>query len=400
MIKETNIKQDYKKTTLGIIPEDWEVKRLEELSSHFKSGSGITSKDIEESGEYPVYGGNGLRGYTETFTHDGKYLLIGRQGALCGNIQRVKGKAYISEHAIAVQTNKLNDLEFLASKLEYYNLNRLSESSAQPGLAVNKLVRLKLPIPPLPEQKAIANCLSTWDKAIEKQTQLIEAKKEFKKGLMQGFFNGQLTMNNGQLVKAKEGEDFTEDWEALKIKDIGYIPKKEPVESLGNLKTLTVRLYTKGIDFNENAKTVISSTGRPYYQRYKNEILIGRQNIHNGGIGEVQEIHDGHICSNAISSFVINEDNDKDFILAVLMYPEIYKRFEVYMTGTGQKELSERQLLKLEIKVPTIKIQNSISRFLQSVDKEIELLEQKLSALQEQKKGLMQVLLTGEKRLV
>src|SRR5690625_5968739 len=122
------IKPGYKKTPVGIIPEDWEVVRLGEICTHFRSGKGITSKNILEVGKYPVYGGNGLRGYTESYTHKGKYILIGRQGALCGNIQVVQGEQYISEHAIAVQTNENNHLEFLGKKLDYYNLNRLSRS--------------------------------------------------------------------------------------------------------------------------------------------------------------------------------------------------------------------------------------------------------------------------------
>ena len=148
------------------IPSDWEVLRLEDACSHFKSGFGITSENIAEEGIYPVYGGNGLRGFTDTFTHEGDFLLIGRQGALCGNIQRVSDKVYISEHAIAVQPNSHNNLDYLAYKLEHKNLNRLSESSAQPGLAVEKLLRLKVEFPPLPEQRAIAQVLSTADAAI------------------------------------------------------------------------------------------------------------------------------------------------------------------------------------------------------------------------------------------
>jgi len=83
MINTNN--QSFKSSSIGLIPFDWEVKRLEELCPIFKSGNGITSENIEELGDYPVYGGNGLRGYTDKFTHEGRYFLIGRQGALCGN---------------------------------------------------------------------------------------------------------------------------------------------------------------------------------------------------------------------------------------------------------------------------------------------------------------------------
>lgn len=121
-------KTTYKDSPLGKIPGDWEVKRLGEICTTFKSGYGITSEEINAIGEYAVYGGNGLRGYTNKFTHEGNYFLISRQGALCGNIVSVIGRNYISEHAIAVQTNDKNYNSFLAYKLDFLNLNRLSES--------------------------------------------------------------------------------------------------------------------------------------------------------------------------------------------------------------------------------------------------------------------------------
>ena len=98
---------------------EWKLFRLEGLCDSFKSGVGITSNRIFENGLYPVFGGNGLRGYTNSFTHDGYYFLIGRQGALCGNINRVNGKAYISEHAIVVTENEISDTEWLAQRLDY-----------------------------------------------------------------------------------------------------------------------------------------------------------------------------------------------------------------------------------------------------------------------------------------
>ena len=167
---------------------DWKEIRLGEVCSTFKSGMGITSGMISDEGPFPVYGGNGLRGYTDTYTHEGAYLLIGRQGALCGNINRVDGKAYISEHAIAVQGNSLADTEWLAQRLSFYNLNRLSESSAQPGLSVNKLVRYKLSFPSLSEQKKIANFLLKLDTKINEIAKQINQAETFKKGLLQQMF--------------------------------------------------------------------------------------------------------------------------------------------------------------------------------------------------------------------
>lgn len=380
----------YKDTPIGKIPADWEVKRLGEICSHFKSGFGITSKYISDSGIYPVYGGNGLRGFTSTFTHSGKYVLIGRQGALCGNIQIVEGDLYISEHAIAVQVNENCDLEFLGYKLNYMNLNRLSESSAQPGLSVEKLVRIKIPLPPLPEQKRIAEVLSTWDQAIQLTEQLIRQKEQRKKWLMQNLLTGKMRLKG-----------FSGEWKEMKIGDTGIIPQKTAITKIENHKLLTVRLHTKGIEFNERDKPILSKTGRPYYERYKGEILIGRQNIHNGGIGLITEEFDGHICSNAITSFIVTRNCTTEYLLYYLQYPRYYQMIENYMGGTGQKELSEKQFLEIPIRLPnTIEEQTAIAEVLQTADKEIELLKAKAEKLREQKKGLMQVLLTGRVRLL
>lgn len=85
---------------------EWEEKLLGNICSNFQSGKSITSDEIFEVGKYPVYGGNGLRGFTSSYTHEGTFVLIGRQGALCGNINLVNQKNFVSEHAIAVQAQK------------------------------------------------------------------------------------------------------------------------------------------------------------------------------------------------------------------------------------------------------------------------------------------------------
>ena len=93
--------------------DEWQKKTLKSVSSYFKSGKSIKSNDILKNAPYPVYGGNGLRGYTNTFNFDGNASLIGRQGALCGNVTYVKGKNYMTEHAVIVQSNYDNYNKFL-----------------------------------------------------------------------------------------------------------------------------------------------------------------------------------------------------------------------------------------------------------------------------------------------
>lgn len=167
---------------------EWEDAKLGSICQNFQSGKSITSAEISEDGDYPVYGGNGLRGYTNTFNHEGKYALIGRQGALCGNVVLVEGKNFVSEHAIAVQTKEKHSTDWLFRWLDYMQLNRFSESSAQAGLAVNKLVKFDIQTPCLEEQTKIANFLSAIDQKIEVVAQQIEQAKQWKKGLLQQMF--------------------------------------------------------------------------------------------------------------------------------------------------------------------------------------------------------------------
>lgn len=166
------------------IPKDWNVKRLDEIGE-MKSGDGITAKNIFITGMYPVYGGNGLRGYTSNYTHEGEYVLIGRQGALCGNINKVSGKFFASEHAVVVTLYDDNDVNWVFYKYTDLNLNQYSEASAQPGLSVQKISKIKIDAPKGPEQKNISIRLNLVDKKIKLEEQYLNKYKHIKQGLMQ-----------------------------------------------------------------------------------------------------------------------------------------------------------------------------------------------------------------------
>ena len=146
--------------------DPWEQRKLGELSSEFQSGDFISAEEILGSGPYPVYGGNGLRGYAKQYNHDGFYALIGRQGALCGNVNTAVGKAYFTEHAVAVKANFLHDTRFLAHLLGCMDLGRYSGQSAQPGLAVGVLKEVETTVPSKAEQQAIGSFFSRLDSLI------------------------------------------------------------------------------------------------------------------------------------------------------------------------------------------------------------------------------------------
>lgn len=151
---------------IDIALDAWEQRKLGEVAQEFKSGNSLKADEIDITGDYPVYGGNGLRGYTSTYNHDGEYALIGRQGALCGNMNYSVGKAYFTEHAVVVKADENNDTRFLYYMLDTMNLGQYSDQSAQPGLAVNKLVKLENQFPMKEEQQRIGWYFSNIDHLI------------------------------------------------------------------------------------------------------------------------------------------------------------------------------------------------------------------------------------------
>ena len=167
---------------------EWKYFSINDVCSEFKSGKNIKADLISSNGNFPVYGGNGLRGYTSSYNHDGLYVLIGRQGALCGNVRSVFGKIYITEHAIAVAGNEKSDTNFLHYLFLKMNLGQYSDQSAQPGLAVNKLLKLKVLLPSISEQIKIAKLLSLLDERIAVQNRLIEDLKKLRCAIVEKMF--------------------------------------------------------------------------------------------------------------------------------------------------------------------------------------------------------------------
>ena len=200
----TTINNEHKKLNVPNLrfPEfsgEWHSFLINEICSEFKSGKNIKADSISENGEYPVFGGNGLRGYTASYNHEGLYVLIGRQGALCGNVRSVNGKTYITEHAIAAAGNEKSNTSFLHYLFLKMNLGQYSDQSAQPGLAVNKLLKLEVSLPTISEQKKIAKLLSLLDERITTQNKIIDKLQSLIKGIAQ-----KIVRNNKPNVRLAE----------------------------------------------------------------------------------------------------------------------------------------------------------------------------------------------------
>ena len=166
----------------------WMQKTLGDLCSEFRSGRNISSTLIHKTGDYPVYGGNGIRGYCDRYSHEGEYVVIGRQGALCGNVRIIQGQNYLSEHAIAVRANADNDTGFLLYLLDFMKLGQYSDQGAQPGLAVNKLLRLKCTVPDKKTQSKIASFLLRLDSQISNQEKMLSVLAYQREAFLQQLF--------------------------------------------------------------------------------------------------------------------------------------------------------------------------------------------------------------------
>ena len=187
------------------IPRNWALMAVKRVAM-LKSGDTISADSVVSDGTYPVYGGNGFRGYTDRFTHEGNYLLIGRQGALCGNINYASGQFWASEHAIVVTLTKTVSQAWLGYVLMAMDLNRYSLSAAQPGLSVETIKNLLIPLPPPAEQRAIEDFLdrniASIDGLRHKSQQVIQRLRERRTALITAAVTGQVDVSHPAITEA------------------------------------------------------------------------------------------------------------------------------------------------------------------------------------------------------
>ena len=172
LIKEGKIKRSKKSAKTSdtphyenVLPKGWCLSTLGEVFT-LQAGKNITAKDIKdavtESHPYKCYGGNGVRGFVALYNREGDFPIIGRQGALCGNINIAKGKFYATEHAVVVESYCDVDLMWAYYILTTLNLNQYATATAQPGLSVAVINDVCIPIPPRKEQERISKEIERW----------------------------------------------------------------------------------------------------------------------------------------------------------------------------------------------------------------------------------------------
>ncbi len=189
---------EFKEVRLGVksynVPKKWEVRILDELVE-LRNGKFNPTKNLSDEHSIPVYGGNGITGFYNSFLIEKPTIIIGRVGEYCGSIHLAKEGCWVTDNAIYINNilePSIINIDFLALYLEFINLNRLSNRTGQPKLTQSRVSSIDIIIPPLDEQKKIADILLTVDKKIQKEEEHKDNLELLKKGLMQKLLTGEV----------------------------------------------------------------------------------------------------------------------------------------------------------------------------------------------------------------
>lgn len=426
MITPNNIPQGYKATPLGIIPQEWEVRRLGDLCCN-QGDYGINAPAVAYSNDLPTY----LR--ITDISDDGKFIIDNKASVNSPNSESYHlkegdivfartgatvGKTYLYDPAdgdlvfagflIRFSPNEQKIVPYYLKTYTntaayWYWVKIISQRSGQPGINAAEYSSLQLPVPPLAEQKKIAEVLGVWDKAIEKQSQLIEQLTLRKRGLMQ------------QLLTAKRRlPGFSEPWKKVRLGEIGHFLSSNTLsrdnlnEDNGNIRNIhygdiLIKLPTivdlpfihipyinNGIvvksDYLKDGDIIFADTAEDYTVGKAIEIInIGAALVTSG----LHTIPFRPKCGIFVSRFL-------GYYVNSIAYQ---RQLQPLIQGIKVCSISKTALCTTVLKVPTLAEQTAIAEVLASADREIELAQQKLELLRQQKRGLMQLLLTGKKRV-
>ncbi len=387
-----NIPQGYKATALGIIPQEWEVKSLNKACD-FLDSQRIPIKDSERakiSGIYPYYGASGIIDYVNNYIFNDDLILLAEDGANIINRSTpiaflVNGKIWVNNHAHVLKAKPSFDRYYLCAYLESLKYDKYNTGTAQPKL--NREVCEKIPIlaPPLAEQRKIAEVLGVWDEAIEKQARLIEKLALRKRGLMQRLLSAKLRLPG-----------FSEPWKTHKLQEL-FTERNETNRT--DLPLLSITGDRGVILQTESEKRDTSNDDKSKYKRIaKGDIGYNTMRMWQGrsALSGLEGI-----VSPAYTIVVPNTDVDGYYMSVLFKHPRLIYDFWTHSQGLVGDTLNckYRDFGQVHICCPPLAEQKAITEVLTAADREIELAKEKLERLRRQKRGLMQQLLTGKKRI-
>lgn len=383
-----HIAQGYKSTSIGMIPATWEVRRLGDFSTFYSGGTPKSDNALYYNGHIPfIRSGEINRDKTELFLSqeglnnssakiveegDILYALYGANSGQC-SLSKINGAINQAILCIRPKADKYYIMSVLQFNKEHYYNSYLQ--GGQGNLSCEIVSNYKIAVPPIEEQKKIAEILSEWDKAIELQTKLIGKLEMRKRALMQRLLTGRVRLNG-----------YSVDWENVRLEQIISLAKGEQ--------------YNKVLLQKDDKYPVINGGIIPsgYTDKYNSE--ANTITISEGGnsCGYVNLMTTRFWCGGHCYAVKEKDMVHKLFLYQLLKYHEpIIMRLRV---GSGLPNIQMRTLQKYRLRIPPFPEQANIASILITTDREIDLEKQRLSSLRTQKQGLMQQLLTGGKRIL
>lgn len=348
-----------------------------------KAGKFVSANDISpeyNKGLYPCFGGNGIRGYVADYTHDGEFPLIGRQGALCGNVNLASGKFHATEHAVVVQPKIEMNVHWLYYALNAMNLGQYATGAAQPGLAVSKLETLSIEIPNISEQNKIAQTLYKVEQLVNFRKQQLAKLDELVKARFVEMF-GDPVSNPFNWLTAELGnrcEIIT-----------GNTPSRAEPENYGTFIEWikSDNINTPSIFLTE-AQERLSEIGFQKCRFVESGSLLmtciaGSLNC----IGNVAVANRRVAFNQQINAITPTHDNVLYlYWLMILSKPTIHRTINMALKGI----LSKSQLSLIKFPFPPLPLQNQFAAFVERVDQQKQTIQQSLEKLELLKKALMQ----------
>ncbi|MEX9820789.1 restriction endonuclease subunit S [Providencia vermicola] len=385
-----------------MVPKGWEVTTLGEHVT-ISSGYSPSKYVLAESGSFPFVKVEDMnncakyqsisRTYTETNgspISKGAVIFPKRGAAIMNNKVRITDvEMYLDTNMMALTPKKSVFSEYLYYTLIKEELHKIADTSTIPQINNKHILPYRFKLPPLPEQRKIAKILSTWDKAIATTEKLIATSQQQKKALMQ-----QLLTGKKRLVNPDTGKVFEGDWEEVKVNQIANItmgssPKSESYNEVGiglpllqgnadiKARKSAPRIYTSQITKECNVNDILLSVRAP--------VGTVAKSLHNACIGR------------GIASIQAKKNIVQEFVYQWLLAFE--PKWERFSQGSTFEAVNSNDIKTLHISLPVFQEQQKIASVLTAADKEIEFLEAKLAHLKEEKKALMQQLLTGKRRV-
>ena len=373
---------------------EWRNLSITEIAS-LKAGKSFNKLDAIDKptvGYYPCYGGNGQRGYLPYYNQEGKYNIIGRQGALCGCINVAEGKFYATEHAVIVTPINVSDFEFLHESLIRANINQYATGAAQPGISVTNVnSQLSLNYPIYEEQKAIGKYFTSLDSQISASTSRLASLKQMKAASLQAMFP-----QEGETVPKIRFKGFEGEWKKVKLNSFAkrVTRKNSHLESTLALTIASAHGLVSQIDYFNNL--VVGSNIRNYYLLKRGEFAYNKSYSNGYPFGSVKRLdrYEQGILSTLYITFSIDNSISSDYLTHFfdtnLWHKEVAERAAEGARNHGLLNIGANDFLDINIWKPESKAeQQAIASYFSSLDRQISLQSQRLEKLKQIKSACL-----------